>query len=72
MSEEQKLKRKEREKLLQFFFRVHTTNQTNFLFCCLFFCAVIFTLTDVDEDECLSTEDIRKMIQRIEKNFTTE
>ncbi|EWS76463.1 hypothetical protein TTHERM_000069209 (macronuclear) [Tetrahymena thermophila SB210] len=33
---------------------------------------LIFTLTDVDEDECLSTEDIRKMIQRIERNFTVE
>ena len=33
---------------------------------------MIFYLTDVDEDDCLSTEDIKKMINRIEKNFAKE
>jgi hypothetical protein len=33
---------------------------------------VIFDLTDVDQDECLSIEDIRSMIRRIQRNFAKE
>ena len=34
--------------------------------------ALIFQLSDVDEDGCLSIDDIQQMIKRIEKNFTRE
>lgn len=33
---------------------------------------LIFQLSDVDEDGCLSIDDIQQMIKRIEKNFTRE
>ncbi|CAD8203449.1 unnamed protein product [Paramecium octaurelia] len=33
---------------------------------------LIFDLSDVDEDGCLSIDDIQQMIKRIEKNFTRE
>lgn len=33
---------------------------------------LIFNLTDVDKDECLSIEDIHDMIRRIESNFAVE
>ena len=33
---------------------------------------LIFLLTDVDEDGCLSIEDIQSVIKRIERNFSKE
>ena len=34
--------------------------------------SVIFYLTDLDEDGCLSLEEIENMIERIEKIFSKE